>query len=178
MEYKGIKFEAIVATPGCGKSYLCDKYPDKFVDVDEVRLKCKYIVPEDITRDELERIKRERPFARRADYEEYVSHMEKLLDQYVQEGKILIAAPHPEAVEYLKKRGLKFAFVYQAEDMKYEIKRRMIVCGNPANVVKEMTDQFNFFLNKNKNESDSVVKYKFSKNEYLEEIVKKFGYEF
>ena len=36
MEYKGIKFDAVVATPCCGKSYLCDKYPDRFVDADEV----------------------------------------------------------------------------------------------------------------------------------------------
>ena len=28
MKYNNIEFEAIVATPGCGKSYLCDKYPN------------------------------------------------------------------------------------------------------------------------------------------------------
>ena len=35
MEYNGKFFDAIVATPSCGKSYLCDKYPNLFVDVDE-----------------------------------------------------------------------------------------------------------------------------------------------
>ena len=25
VQYKGIKFEAIMATPGAGKSYLCDR---------------------------------------------------------------------------------------------------------------------------------------------------------
>ena len=55
MKYKGVEFEAIVATPGCGKSFLCDKYPEKYVDVDELRLRCKYFVPENITRNELEK---------------------------------------------------------------------------------------------------------------------------
>ena len=50
MKYNGIDFEAIMATPACGKSYLCDKYPDLFVDADELRLKLKYKVPEQLTR--------------------------------------------------------------------------------------------------------------------------------
>ena len=62
MKYNNIEFEAIVATPGCGKSYLCDKYPHLIVDVDEVRLKCKYFVPENITREQLEATKGERTF--------------------------------------------------------------------------------------------------------------------
>ena len=77
MKYNEIEFSAIVATPGCGKSYLCDKYPDLFVDVDEVRLKCKYFVPEDITRQELEETKGNRKFKRRADDVEYVKDLHR-----------------------------------------------------------------------------------------------------
>ena len=36
MEFNGKSFEAIIATPGCGKTFLCEKYPNKFVDVDEL----------------------------------------------------------------------------------------------------------------------------------------------
>ena len=50
MEYKGIEFSAIIATPGCGKSYLADRY-DFIVDADEERLKMKYDVPQHITRE-------------------------------------------------------------------------------------------------------------------------------
>lgn len=178
MKYKGKNFYAIVATPGCGKSYLCDKYPNKFVDVDEVRLRCKYIVPEYITRDELERTKGDRPFARRANYEEYVKQMERLLDEHVKEGKILIAAPHPEAIDYLVKRGIKFAFVYQAKDMKEELARRMKVRGNSQKTIDELIGTFEYFYQKNINENQSVVKYEFGKDEFLENIIKKFGYKF
>lgn len=178
MEYKGIKFEAVVTTPRCGKSYLCDKYPKKFVDVDEVRLRCKYFVPENITRDELERTKGDRPFERRAGFEEYVKHMEQLLDEYVKQGKILIAAPHSEATDYLVKRGIKFAFVYQARDMKDELERRMKVRGNSQKAIDELIGPFEYFYQKNVNENQSVVKYEFGKDEYLQDILKKFGCEF
>ena len=178
MKYLGKNFDAIVATPGCGKSYLCDKYPDRFVDVDEVRLRCKYIVPENITRAELERTKGDRPFARRANYEEYVKQMERLLDEHVKEGKILIAAPHPEAIDYLVKRGIKFAFVYQAKDMKEELASRMKVRGNSQKTIDELIGEFEYFYQKNINENQSVVKYVFGKDEFLENIIKKFGYKF
>ena len=51
MEFNGKSFEAIIATPGCGKTFLCEKYPNKFVDVDEERLKLKYVIPKNITRE-------------------------------------------------------------------------------------------------------------------------------
>ena len=178
MEYKGIKFDAIVATPCCGKSYLCDKYPDKFVDADEVRLRCKYFVPENITRDELEKTKCDRPFKRRADDKQYVIDMEKALDEYVKQGKILILAPHPEAIDYLIKNNIKFAFVYQNKDMRQELENRMRKRGNSEKVIKEFSDLFEFFYDKNKNENQSVVHYEFGKDEYLEDILKKFGYKF
>ena len=177
MKYKGIEFEAIVATPCCGKSYLCDKYPDRFVDADEVRLRCKYIVPEGLTRNELEKTKCDRPFARRADHKQYVIDMENALDRYRNEGKILILAPHPEAIEYLVKRNIKFAFVYQNKDMKEELENRMRKRGNAENVVKYFSDMFDDFYEKNIKENKSVLHYEFGKDEYLEDIIKLFGIE-
>ena len=64
MKYNGIDFEAIMATPACGKSFLCDKYPELFVDADELRLKLKYNVPKDLSREQLESTKGERLFQR------------------------------------------------------------------------------------------------------------------
>lgn len=178
MEYKGIKFDAIVATPGCGKSYLCDNYPEKFVDVDEVRLRCKYIVPENITRAELEETKGNRPFERRAHHDEYIADLYNKLDSLVREGKTLICAPHPEVIDYLVNHHIKFAFVFQSKDMKEELIKRMRKRGNSEELVKENADMFDTFYEMNKNENKSAVHYEFSKNEYLEDIVKKFGYEF
>ena len=177
MEYKGIKFDAIVATPGCGKSYLCDRY-DNFVDVDEVRLRCKYVVPGNITREELERTKGNRTFERRASYDEYVKDMEQKLDEYVSKGKILICAPHPEVVEYLVKRNVRFAFVYQSKDMKEVLVERMKQRGNSEKIIQDIADNFDFYYNKNVNENDSVVHYEFGKDEFLIDIIKKFGYKF
>ena len=176
MEYQGKNFDAIVATPGCGKSYLCDKYPDKFVDVDEVRLRCKYIVPEDITRAELERTKGDRKFEKRAHYSEYVKDMYNKLDEFVKQGKTLILAPHPEAIDYLVQNNIKFAFVFQGKDMKQEQIERMRRRGNSENLIKQNSEMFDKFYEMNINENKSVVHYEFGKNEFLEDIVIKFGY--
>ena len=176
MEYQGKVFYAIVATPGCGKSYLCDKYPDKFVDVDEVRLRCKYIVPENITRAELERTKGDRPFPKRAHYNEYIKDLYDKLDEYVMQGKTLILAPHPEAIDYLVNNNIKFAFVFQGKDMKQEQIERMRRRGNSENLIKQNSEMFDKFYEMNINENKSVVHYEFGKNEFLEDIVIKFGY--
>lgn len=178
MKYNEIEFDAIVATPGCGKSYLCDKYPDLFVDVDEVRLRCKYFVPENITRAELEATKGNRKFARRADDHQYVIDLHKKLDQYVKKGKTLIAAPHHEAISYLVNNNIKFCFIYPDESMKEEIKQRMENRGNNQKVIQENYDEFERFLISNKKENKSVVHYVFKKDEYLENILKIFGYDF
>lgn len=178
MKYNNIEFEAIVATPGCGKSYLCDKYPNLFVDVDEERLRCKYVVPENITRAELEATKGDRPFARRAKHDEYIKDLYKKLDHYVTQGKILIAAPHPEAVDYLVNNNIKFCFVHADYDMQDEITRRLTIRGNSDEVVKFNHQMFEEYYKSNCQENKSVVHYAFGKDEYLEDILKKFGCKF
>ena len=175
MKYNNIEFDAIVETPGCGKSYLCDKYPNLFVDVDEVRLRCKYIVPENITRAELEATKGNRPFERRAKHNDYVCALYKKLDEYVKQGKILIAAPHPEAIDYLINNNIKFCFVYADKEMQNEITKRLVERGNPEETVQLNHNMFEEFYRSNCQENKSVVHYAFGKNEYLEDILKKFG---
>lgn len=175
MKYKGKNFDAIVATPCCGKSFLCDKYPEKFVDVDEVRLRCKYIVPEGITRNELEKTKGQRTFARKAKHEQYVADMKKILDMARIEGKILIAAPHSEVIEYFVENDIKFAFVYQNKNMKNEIERRFNQRGTPQETIDKNISNFENFYKQNQKENKSVVHYEFGPNEYLESIIEKFG---
>ena len=175
MKYKGVEFEAIVATPGCGKSYLCDRY-SQFVDVDEERLRCKYIVPEDITRAELEATKGKRKFERRAGHQEYIEALYKKLDKLVEAGKILIAAPHPEAIEYLIQNNIKFCFVYPGKGMKKEVVKRLKERGNPEETVKENEELFEKYYESNKKENRSVINYEFGEGEYLEDIIKKFSY--
>ena len=175
MIYNNIEFDAIVATPGCGKSYLCDKYPNLFVDVDEVRLKCKYVVPENITRAELEATKGNRQFPRRAKHDVYVADLYVKLDQYVREGKILIAAPHPETIDYFVKKGIKFCFVYPGIQMKEEMAKRLKDRGNPTETVKSNDDLFYEYYKSNRQENNSVVHYEFKTGEYLEQIIRKFA---
>ncbi len=174
MEYNGVSFDAIIATPGCGKSYLCDNN-ENFIDVDEVRLKCKYIVPENISRLELEQTKGNRTFQRRADYNEYVSLLYNILDNAVKNGKTLIAAPHSESYEYFALRNIRFCFVYPSISAREEIKKRMIERGNSKEMIKENDDKFVGFYNENKKENRSVLNYEFKEDEYLSQIVKKFG---
>jgi len=178
MKYKNVEFDAIVATPGCGKSYVCDKYPKALVDVDEVRLKCKYVVPEDITRKELEATKGDRPFERRAGHSEYINNLYIKLDQYLEEGKTLIAAPHPEAIDYLVKNRIKFCFVYPNKGMKETIRKRMEKRGNPLETIKSNDDMFDEFYKQNIKEKNSVIHYEFGEDEYLEDILIKFDFKF
>lgn len=178
MNYNGIEFDAIVATPSCGKSYLCDKYPNLFVDVDELRLRCKYFVPESITRQELEETKGARTFKRRTHGDEFLRLVNSEIKKQYDLGKTLILAPHPETVDFLIKNNIKFCFVYPNIDMKEEVKRRMINRNNPEQVVKGNDDKFYEFYKSNKNENNSVVHYEFGKGEYLEDILKKFGFKF
>lgn len=177
MKYKSVVFEAVMATPCAGKSYLCDKYPDKFVDMDEVRLKCKYIVPENITREELERTKGNRTFEK-AKTKDYIKDLYEKLDIEVKNGKVLIASPHPECYEYFKTRNIKFCLVYANFDMQKEIKKRMVGRGNSAETTKENFDLFKTFYEKNIKDNAPSIKYAFKKGEYLEDILKKFGYKF
>ena len=179
MKYNGVEFSAIVATPGCGKSYLCDKYPHLFVDADEERLKCKYIVPENITREELERTKGSRDFPRRAKKDEYLKMLSEKLDKCLNDGKIIIAAPHPEAIDYLIARGVKYCFVYPRADMKDEINARFLSRNNPDEFVKENNDMFDEWLVSNRKDTRPAVHYEFGKGEFLEDIMRdKFGCEF
>lgn len=178
MQYNGVKFEAIVATPGCGKSFLCDKYPELFVDVDEERLKSKYIVPEDISRSELERTKGDRDFPRKLKHDEYIEELYQKLDRFVEQGKTLIAAPHPEAIDYFVLNNIKFCFVFPKETMKEEISRRMKVRGNLEKFITENENMFEEFLIQNRKENKSVIHYEFGQGEFLQDIIKKFGYKF
>jgi len=176
MQYKGIKFDAIVATPCCGKSYLCDKYPNLFVDVDELRLKIKYNIPQNITRKELEESKGNRNFERRFRGNEFIENLNKAITEELRKGKVLICSPHPEIVTYLKEYDIKFCYVHQSSNMKEELKARMIARGNSQKLIQENYDMFDEYCKIGNDESDSVVKYEFSHNEYLEDIIQKFGF--
>lgn len=177
MEYLEKSFDAIVATPCCGKSYLCDKYPDLFIDVDEVRLRCKYDVPHNITRKELEETKGQRTFPRKFHGEELTQELYKKLDQYVKDGKTLILAPHSEAIKYLVDNNIKFCFVFPKKSIKNEIIDRMTKRSNPQETIRQNSEMFEKFYDDNTKENLSVVHYEFDKDEYLEDIIfKKFNY--
>lgn len=178
MKWNGVVFEAVIATPGCGKSFLCDKYPERFVDVDEVRLRLKYFVPENITRQELESTKGERPFPRRMHTAECFKAIVPILDKTREEGKILISAPHSEIFDYFQERKIKACFVFPDKDMKEEIKRRHVERGNTQKFVDENYDLFETFVESNAKETRVACKYAFGKDEYLEDILKKFGLKF
>lgn len=176
MKYKGVEFEAIVATPGCGKSFLCDKYPEKYVDVDELRLRCKYFVPENITRNELEKTKGSREFPKREGGKDaYLKLLKQEFEKEWKAGKILICAPHPEVISLLKEFDIKYCFVYQSLAIKEEIKQRMIDRGNPNEFVNENYDLVESFHKQNIEEKNSAVKYEFGHGEFLEDILKKFN---
>lgn len=172
MQYKGIKFNAVIATPGCGKSYLSDRY-DFVIDADELKLKNKYIIPRDITRDELEKTKGNRKFEKNKKFS--YENIELLLDNYLKQNKLIIGAPHNELFNYFQKRGIKFCFVYPNKKMKRELVRRFKKRKNPKEFIKLNKKMFYKFYKSNKKETRACVCYEFGKNEYLEDILQKFG---
>lgn len=174
MKLKGKNFKAVVATPALGKSYLADNYSD-FVDVDELRLFAKYIIPEGITRQELEQTKANRPFPKRENYEELFI---KNLDKAVAEGKILICSPHMEIKEYLMKNKIPYLFVYPGRALRKQIKQRMIDRGNSDECVKANDEMFYTYNYQNKFEPYAICRYRIKKDEYLSDVLKKAGLDF
>ena len=98
MEFNGKSFEAIIATPGCGKTFLCEKYPNKFVDVDEERLKLKYVIPKNITREELEKTKGERTFKKRKRTGSVTQKLYAILDREIKKRKSVNCGTTPRIV--------------------------------------------------------------------------------
>lgn len=174
MKLKGKEFKAVVATPTAGKSYLCDRY-SIFVDADELRLFSKYFIPDGITREELEKTKGVRPYPKRDNFEKlYKENLNKVIEM----GKILICSPHPELKDFLFKNKIPYLFVYPKKSLKNNIKQRMINRGNCSKIVKENDDLFYKYYYENNLEPYAIVKYRFKKNEYLSDILKKAGVDF
>ncbi|MBQ7307240.1 MAG: hypothetical protein IJW82_01800 [Clostridia bacterium] len=174
MKLKGKEFLAVVATPAIGKSYLADIYKE-FVDVDELRLFSKYIIPDNITREELELTKGNRNFEKRENFNELFYSK---LDEVIKQKKILLCAPHQEIKEYLFKNKIPYLFVYPKKNLKNHIKERMLTRQNNSKFINENDELFYFYYMSNKHEPYAVVKYKIKKNEYLLDVLKKAGLDF
>ena len=59
--------------------------------------------------------------------------------------------------------------------LREEVKKRFVERGNPLVFIKENDDMFETFVKSNEEESRVSTKYAFGKDEYLENILKKFG---
>lgn len=168
IKYKGKVFRAIVATPACGKSYICDRFSN-FVDVDELRLFSKYFIPNEITRDELEKTKSIRPYKRRDDFKK---RFNESIVAAIKSDKILLCAPHPEVKEILINNNIPYIFVYPAKSMKSEIKNRMEIRGNDPLVVKQNDDAFYDYYQSNKDEPYAKFKCELKPGQYLYDLLK------
>ena len=174
MKLKGKEFFAVVATPALGKSYLADNY-EEFIDIDELRLFSKYVIPNNITRTELEQTKGDRKFEKRNNFQE---HFYNQLQNAIKQNKILLCAPHLEIREYLFKNKIPYLFVYPKKNLKNHIKERMLNRQNNSKFITENDDLFYSYYDSNKHEPYAVVKYKIKKGEYLSDVLKKAGLDF
>ena len=173
MKINGVEFDAIVAVPAVGKSYVCDNYQN-FIDVDEERLRTKYFVPEGTTRAELEATKGNRIWQIRPNYKEnFEKHMQALLKT----GQIFIAAPHTEAIEFFVKNNIKFCFVYASYECKNELIQRQKQRGNSQEFIEENSKAFDEFYDQNRQENKSVLHYELKPGEYLLDVLRKAGAE-
>ena len=88
---------------------------------------------------------------------------------------ILIVNFYNSNIDYFCQRGIDFCFVFPGKQLKAEIVRRLTLRGNPDETIKANTDKFDEFYDQNVKEEKSKLHYEMKKNEYLEEIVQKFG---
>jgi len=172
MEYMGIRFNAIMATPAVGKTHLCAR-DNRFVDADEIKMRYCYKTPWWISRDQIERTKTTRqlnPCPHIGDC------LERELDRQIARGKILIAQPCPFFYEYFAKRQIPFCLVYNGADMREEIINRLRARKSPQILINTYTDMalFTAYYYENLRDSRPVVKYEFGRGEYLDQIVLKF----
>ncbi len=175
MEYNNVKFDAIIATPGCGKTYLCNKYPNKFVDADEIRMNIKYEIPKNLTRTEIENIRGNITYNKRELSKPLWEVVYDVIEKEIKKGKIIIASPHPEFYKFFLDRKIPFCLVYADKCMKDELTRRYRMRGNNEKLVTEFAKLFEEHYEDNKNDTRPNVKYAFTKDEYLEDILNKFN---
>lgn len=171
MILNGIKFSAIVASPGIGKSYLCDNYKN-FADLDEVRLRCRYFVPENITREELESTKGNRSFNKRPNFKELLS---KTLNDLLLSDVTLIASPHPELIDFLIINNIKYCFVYPSISTKPEMIKRWKERGNTEEFIETNSKNIDIWYEQNIADTRPAVHYEIKTNEFLADVVAKAG---
>ncbi len=174
MKINGVEFQAIVASLGSGKSYLADNY-EEFVDVDELRLRCKYVVPENLTRWQLESTKGQRNFEKR---ENFIELLLEQLNTLVHSDKILIAAPHEEILNYFEKNNITYCFVYPGMESKQQMIDRWIVRGNPKEFVDENIDIYDSRFKENSSDKRATCHYQLQPGEFLSNLVEKAGIDF
>ena len=104
--------------------------------------------------------------------------MYKEYDKCLERGMILIAAPHPEAFDYFDSRNIKFCFVYPDKNAREKLKKRFESRNNSESFIKENDDLFDEFYISNRQDKRAVVHDEFSGDEYLSDILKKFGLDF
>ena len=171
MKLNGIEFDCFVASPGIGKSYLADNYIN-FVDLDEIRLRCKYFVPENISRQELELTKGNRTFEKRPNFKQLLTES---LQNLIHSNSILLAAPHDEIIKILLQNNLKYCFVYPSMECKQQIINRWKERGNTEEFIKENSDCFDKWYQQNILDTRPAVHYILQQNEFLLDVVKKAG---
>ncbi|MGI5842452.1 MAG: hypothetical protein ACOX6H_04105 [Christensenellales bacterium] len=173
MKINGVEFDAIVAVPAVGKSYVCDNYQN-FIDVDEERLRIKYYIPEGITRAQREATKGSKHWEKRPNYAE---NFEKRMQELAKTNKIFLAAPHPETIDFFTKNNIKFCFVYTSYECKEELINRMKQRGNSQEFINANANAFDDYYVKNRQENQSVLHYELKPGQYLLDVLHKAGAE-
>lgn len=170
MELKNIR--VFVCVPGAGKSFLA-KNDDRFVDMDWLKAKYKYNLPE-LSYEEMERSK--------GGHREVVNHnsigyieekMRELLDKT---DKVLFFAPNPDVVDMICKNHIPYCFIYFSHDCKEEIVRRLRQRGNSEEFIERMIGPFEEFYKSNVEDERPAFKIELKKGEYIADVMKKiFG---
>lgn len=161
-----------ICVPAVGKSYL-EEIDERFVDMDRLRSLYKHGYPENISNDEIEKIK-SNGWKSVASEDEVVEYIRKKMHEKLADGKYLLFAPHPNIVEMINQEGIPYCLVFSSLDSIEILTNRMRARGNNEKFVEEMAKVAYEKYDEHKNDPRSAFKIELKKDEYLSDVIYDF----
>lgn len=152
-----------VCSSGTGKSFLA-KQNKNYLDMDFLKLKCKYIINDDVTPQNIEYLKGNYNFKRNPDFPENYFN---LINSSLKEGKKVLLVPQKLEIEFLEKNNIKYGLFFPAPECAEEYKERFINRGNSIEFTEGVLGKINEFFVENNENTSASIKIILKKGEYI-----------
>lgn len=164
-QIKDIKI--FMCSSGCGKTYLA-LHSDKYVDLDLVKIRCKYVIDEKISNIELETIKGQHHFKRREDYPQ---NYFKIITDFLKTDKKLLIIPGQLEIDFCRQNNIDYCLVFPDKNCEIEYRKRLIERGNSITFATEVAKRIPEFYKENNSDEFAKAKIILKKGQYLSDIL-------